>query len=260
MAPQKTLLVALDLGTSSATANHCMVQDRFDPSGTLIREKYDKVLVKEVMDWPGGSKSHATGNVCVPTTLVVEKASRQLLFWGFEAQQYLDDPIPEISSDRVVVIEHIKLLLPNPDDAKTPTNATTRYKAKTEELMNELGKTPFEVFEMFMDRVVEHVVGDANRRFSSTIHNSTFELILAFPGGWPEHVHTRVAEIGAMSMSSAIKKHRLQGITFGTEYVYTVSETICGVREWLGNAIAYAAIPSEGDQQGINLDELEVSC
>jgi hypothetical protein len=249
--------MAIDLGTSATTANYVMVRDSLDADGKQHREKCWSV--NDVRDWPGGHLGDATGNLCVPTDLVYDKALRQLLFWGFEAQHYLDEPFPEINPDRVFVVEHIKLLLPDPDKAKVPTSASARYRNKREELAETLGKHPYEVFEDFMTEVVGHVIESAKRRYNNGIHSCQVELVLAFPSGWPDYIHTAVAEIGARAMKKGISKNCLQNMTFGIENVYTVSETLCGVKEWLRDNIAEATVSVDLDQQTINLDELNVS-
>ena len=59
-------------------------------------------------------------------------------------------------------------------------------------------------------------------------------------------------------MAKAIAANDLQGMVFGIENVYTVSETLCGVKEWLRDTIAEATTSLDLDVQGTNLDELNV--
>jgi hypothetical protein len=254
---QRRVLVAIDLGTSSTTASFARVLEGFDANGKTYREKCGNVI--DVRDWPGGLEGDAIGKVCVPTELVYSKASRQLLFWGFVAQQYLDDPSPEIQPDKVYVVQHIKLLLFDPDEARVHTAATARYRGEREKLKEILDKHPHEVFEDFMAELIEHVVGSANSYYYNGIHSCQVELVLAFPSGWPDYIHTKVAEIGARALEKAIAKHNLQNISFGIENVYTVSETLCGVKEWLRNAIAEARPSTDLGHRTTNLDELNVS-
>jgi hypothetical protein len=254
---QRILVVAIDLGTSATTARYVLVQQFFDADGKVYREKCGSIT--DIRDWPGGLEGDAIGKVCVPTELVYSKALRQLLFWGFEAQQYLDDPSPEIHSDQVIVVEHIKLLLSDPDEAQVPTAVSERYRAEREDLKETLGKHPYEVFEDFMTEVTEHVMGSANSNYYTGVHSHQVELILAFPSGWPDYVHTKVAEIGARTLEKAISTHNLQNMSFGLENVYTVSETLCGVKEWLRNTIAEARASTDLGHPTTNLDELNVS-
>jgi len=254
---QRTLIVSIDLGTSATTASHIIVHDSFTPEGKLHRER-GRVSITNIRDWPGGNKGDATGNVCVPTDLVYSKADRKLLFWGFQAQQYLDDPYPEIHPDTVFVVEHIKLLLQDPDEAKTSTVASERYRVLRNRLIATLGKQPREVFEDFLNELIAHVIGSAHRKYFNGIHSCKVELVLAFPSGWPDYIHTTVAGIGARAMANAITTNDLQNMVFGIEDVYTVSETLCGVKEWLRDTIAEAATSSDLDPQGTNLDELNV--
>lgn len=60
-------------------------------------------------------------------------------------------------------------------------------------------------------------------------------------------------------MTKAISKSSLQNMNFGIENVYTVSETLCGVKEWLRERVAEATFSIDLDQQVINLNELNVS-
>jgi hypothetical protein len=254
---QKTLIISVDLGTSATTASHIIVQDSFTPEGKLHRQR-GRVSITNIRDWPGGNNGDATGNVCVPTDLIYSKEG-QLLCWGFQAQQYLDDPYPEIHPDTVFVVEHIKLLLQDPDEAKIRTVASERYRALRDRLITTLGKQPDEVFEDFLNEVVAHVIESANRKYFTGIGSCKIELVLAFPSGWPDYIHTMVAGIGARAMAKAIAANQLQNIVFGIENVYTVSETLCGVKEWLRDTIAEATTSNDMDLQETNLDELNVS-
>jgi len=258
MMQQRTLIISIDLGTSSTTASHISVNDSFTPDGQLRRER-GRVNIANIRDWPGANKGDATGNICVPTDLIYSKADKKLLFWGFQAQQYLDDPYPEIHPDTVFVVEHIKLLLQDPDNAPTSTVAGERYRGLRARLTETLGKQPHEVFEDFLNEVILHVIGSANRKYFSGISSHKIELILAFPSGWPDFIHTMVAGIGARAMVKAIVAYQLQDMVFGIENVYTVSETLCGVQEWLRDTIAEASESTDLDMQGTkNLDVLSV--
>ena len=254
---QRTLIVSIDLGTSATTASHIIVSDSFTPEGKLRRER-GRVSITNIRDWPGGNNGDATGNVCVPTDLIYSKADRQLLHWGFQAQQYLDDPCPEIHPDTVFVVEHIKLLLQDIDNATTSTPASRRYRALRQRLTVTLRKQPEEVFEDFLNEVIAHIIGSAHRKYFNGICSSNVELVLAFPSGWPDFIHTKVAGIGARAMVRAIAANDLQDMVFGIENVYTVSETLCGVKEWLRDTIAEATTSNNMDLQGTNLDELNV--
>lgn len=254
---QKTLIVAIDLGTSAATASHIIVNDSFTPEGKLRRER-GRVSITNIRDWPGGNIGDATGNVCVPTDLLYNRSDRKLFLWGFHAQQYLDDPYPEIHPDKVFLIEHIKLLLLDPDKAKTSTVASERYRALRDNLITTLGKQPQDVFEDFLNEVIAHIVGSAQRKYFNGISSCKIELVLAFPAGWDDYIHTAVAGIGARSMAKALAANELHNMVFGIENVYTVSETLCGVKEWLRDTIAEATTSIDPDLQATNLDELKV--
>lgn len=252
---QRTLIVSIDLGTSATTASHIIVNDSFTPEGKLRRQR-GRVNITNIRDWPGGSNGDATGNVCVPTDLIYTKEDRKLFLWGFRAQQYLDDPYPEIHPDTVFVVEHIKLLLQDPDSAIISTPASRRYRALRDRLTTTLGKQPEEVFEDFLNEVIAHIIGSANRKYFNGISGFKVELVLAFPSGWRDSIHTRVAGIGARAMAKAIAANDLRDMVFGIENVYTVSETLCGVKEWLRDTIAEAITSIDMNVQGTNLDEL----
>jgi hypothetical protein len=256
---QRTILFAIDLGTSATTANHCFVRDSQDLQGKASRQKSPAVRVTEIQDWPGGNEHDNIGNTFLPTDLIYNKDTGQLVYWGFEAKRYLnnDNPFPEIDPELVFHIEHIKLLIPDPEKAKSVTAASKRYIALRKELIRVLGRQPHEIFEDFMNRVVEHIVTNAHQRWNG-LGNDKIELILAFPSGWDDYIHTMVAEIGARAMQEAIRTLRLQNIIFGIENVHTVSETLCGVKEWFRDAIAEAAVSNEFIET-TNLDELRVS-
>ncbi|KAL5320456.1 hypothetical protein ACEPPN_011261 [Leptodophora sp. 'Broadleaf-Isolate-01'] len=242
---QTTLIVAVDLGTSATTGSHVIVSDSFTPDGKLHRAK-GRVSVTNIRDWPGGSHGDATGN----------PSGAKALLWGFRAQQYLDDPCPDLPPDAVFVVEHIKLLLLDPIIAITDTPASRRYHALRNRLIATLGKQPEDVFEEFLNEVIAHIIGSANRKYFNGISSFKVELVLAFPSGWPEYLHTKVAGTGARAMAKAIAANNLQNMTFGIENVYTVSETLCGVKEWLRDTIAEATTSIELGCQGINLDEV----
>lgn len=156
------------------------------------------------------------------------------------------------------VVEHIKLLLLDPIIAITDTPASRRYHALRNRLIATLGKQPEDVFEEFLNEVIAHIIGSANRKYFNGISSFKVELVLAFPSGWPEYLHTKVAGTGARAMAKAIAANNLQNMTFGIENVYTVSETLCGVKEWLRDTIAEATTSIELGCQGINLDEVHV--
>jgi hypothetical protein len=249
------LIVAVDLGTSATTSSHTRVRDSFDNQGKLRREKLGSV--SDVTDWPGCIEG-ATGNNCVPTDLIYLRNTRELLYWGFEAKEYLDDEFHPLSRSDVFVVETIKLLLPDPDEAKVPSATSERYRAMRKTLAATLDKDPEEVFEDLLSRVLAHVLENATRKYSIPLHNHQIELVLAFPSGWHDHIHTTVARIGARALQKAVITHGLKNIIFGIENVYTVSETLCGVKEWLRETFSEAS-SIDFEPQTTNLDELNVS-
>ncbi len=251
---QPSLIVAFDLGTSTATSNHVLTRDYLDNQGKLHRKKLGNPT--EVKDWPEVADI-ATGN-CVPTILIYRISTCELVFWGFEAKNYLEDPFHELPRSDVFVVETIKLLLPDPEETQLRSAAALeRYRALRRDLMTTLNKHPDEVFEDLLNSLTAHVLDNARRKYSIGLHNHQIELVLAFPSGWPHHIHTTVARIGAGALQKAITAHNLRNMTFGIENVYTVSETICGVKEWLREEVEEA--PAEFEPQAAHLDEFNVS-
>jgi hypothetical protein len=125
--------------------------------------------------------------------------------------------------------------------------------------MLDLGKYPDQVFEDFIERVIQHIVLNASRTYHNRFSNCRVELVLAFPSGWSDSIHTTVAEAGARAMSKAIQNLSLQNIQFGIEDVFTVSETLCGVKQWLGESIPETAESRDDHEESINLGEINVS-
>lgn len=253
---QKRLIVGIDLGTASATASHVIVNDSFTPEGRLHRER-GRATTTNIRDWPGGNIGDATGKVCVPTDLIYEKkAHGKLLYWGYRAQQYQDDPYPDIHPNSVFIIEHIKLLLQDHNDVDGNTVAMERYRALRRTLIATLRRRPEEIFEDFLNEIITHVIGSAHRKYFHGICSTKIELLLAFPSGWPDYLHTMVAKMGSRAMIKALEANNLQNMTFAIENVYTVSETLCGIKEWLRDTIADTS--NDPELPGTNLDELNV--
>jgi len=249
-----TLVTAVDLGTGSTTAQFAVAVDSFDGEGKLQRQKG---RLTEMRAWPGGRKNDTIGNTCLPTDLIYDRATSKLLFWGFQAQQYLDDPSPDIKRQDVFIVEHVKLLLNAPDDDKKSTAASARYSTMRRNLQT-LGKDPYEVFEDFLNEVTNAIICEAKRLSTYSLDKYKHELALAFPSGWPEHIHQRVAAIGAKAMHKSLKNNGISSLKFGIENVFTVSETLCGVKEWLTATIEDASISVDLGPQVSNLAEIQV--
>jgi len=115
------------------------------------------------------------------------------------------------------------------------------------------------VFEAFLNVVIKEIISEAKMRLQNSLDTSKLELALAFPSGWPELVHRKVAAIGARAVQKALEIHDLQQMTFGIQHVYTLSETLCGVKKWLTATIDEASISLDLVPQTSNLDELSVS-
>ena len=110
----RTLIFAYDLGTSALTATFAIARDTFDREGNLQRN-YEGAKRTVVRDWPGGTPGDHLGNACLPQDLIFDKATGDLLYWGFLAQEYLDATLPDIPLEKVFVVQHPKLWLQDPE-------------------------------------------------------------------------------------------------------------------------------------------------
>ncbi|KAF4631492.1 hypothetical protein G7Y89_g6638 [Cudoniella acicularis] len=246
MAPvQKNLLAAIDLGTGSQAAAYALVEDSRSADGSLRREKPQR-SPRQVGTWPGsydGGKN--LGDYCLPSVQVWLKSTRQLLFWGFAAQAYLNLHFPDPPLEDVYIVDHPKLLLLDHDRIGVRTVNSEQFRAEREELEAVLGKSPREVFEEGLKPVVKHVMESARddyAQYYESLNSCKVELVLAFPAGWPDYIHTMVAGCGARAMGHAISSLGLENVVFGIEDVYTVSETMCGVKEWLRDIVGEVAV------------------
>ncbi|TVY83310.1 hypothetical protein LSUE1_G001552 [Lachnellula suecica] len=246
--PSGALVIAIDLGTSTATALYAVARDSYDEEGKTKREFK---TVSKMTAWPGCRRSDEIA--CLPTDLIYEKATGQLLYRGYQAQHYLDEPSPEIKREDVFIVEHNKLLLYV--DEETITSA--RYQATRDEILRVLGKTPFEIFQDFLDNIISQIIEVAKRSINSPLEFYKLELGLAFPSGWPPHIHSNVAGTGARAVIKALAANKLSDMSFGLENVFTHSETISGIKEWLRTAIEAAEHSIDLSPQKLNIDGLE---
>src|SRR4051812_8806052 len=103
---QQCLVIALDLGTSATTGQWALAADSYNRRGELDR---NAIPIKNPVDmraWQGAN-GDPLGNICLPTDLVYERATKKLLHWGFWAKEYLDEPSPDIPREDVFVVQHI---------------------------------------------------------------------------------------------------------------------------------------------------------
>ncbi|TVY59197.1 hypothetical protein LCER1_G000355 [Lachnellula cervina] len=254
------LVVAIDLGTSATTALYTVAVDSWDKHGKLQRKRLFR-KEPEMVAWPGSRPNDSIGRPCLPTDLVYDRATGQLRLWGFSAQKYLDDPFEQTKRGEDFIVHNIKLLLNDPNAKWEQTPASERYSSARHNLISVLRKGPYEVFEDYLIEVVEHIIGYAKgstRGRLNSFKSFKIELSLAFPSGWPVYIHQRVAEIGCRAVQKAVMTHGLENTVFGIEDVYTVSETLCGVKEWLSKAVEEdLSMAVDLDPQTPNLDELQ---
>lgn len=134
------------------------------------------------------------------------------------------------------VIEAPKTLLAD-DDGLLVTPVEKRRSERRGEIWQKLRKRPFEVYEDFLNVLLNHVLSShigGNKRavFPGLEISSAINLILAFPAGWTQTIHAQLAQSAATAMRKAISNNKLHLSTFNIQNVWTTSETICGVKEW----------------------------
>jgi hypothetical protein len=254
---QGCLLGGIDLGTSATTAQLLLVRDSYDAEGKLHRESLGSAV--EMKSWQGARRDDPIGNICLPTDMVYDRTSKNLLCMGFQAQEYMDDPKPEPPRTRVFIVEHIKLLLMDPKKTAVSPQTAARYNRMRDELKRVLDKSPDDIFQDFLDKVVGEIIRAAKAWFRISLATYKFELALAFPSGWQDVVHRRVTAIAARSVKKALELHGLETMAFGIQDVYTLSETECGAKQWLAAAINDEALELDLSPKALNLDELTVS-
>jgi hypothetical protein len=230
---RRVLIIAIDPGTSTLSARYVIAYDRFSHQSHLERFIISEVSV--VDNWPGSS---SPGVIYLPTTLVYSKLSKELLHWGFAAHTHLEEEETVMNRLKEVVIENIKIVLQQPEDTTELDRVSSlpRHRETRNLITQVLNKTPDEIFEEFLTVTLTHVFERATLEhaagsfFSEAIH---VELVICFPGGWSGALHTRVAKLAANAMQSSMEKCQVRVDSFGLQDVYTVSETLSGIREWL---------------------------
>ncbi|EHL00963.1 hypothetical protein M7I_3081 [Glarea lozoyensis 74030] len=226
------LIIAIDPGTSTLSARYAIAYDSFNDQGQLEREVIQESLVD---NWPSSS---SPGAIYLPTTLVFSKVSKELLHWGFAAQTYLEEEETVMNRLEEVVIENVKIVLQQPEDATELDRVSSlpRHRETRNLITQVLGKTPDDIFEEFLTVTLSHIFERAilehaaRSFFSQSIH---VEFVICFPGGWSGALHTRVAKLAANAMQKSMEKCQVRVDNFGLQDVYTVSETLSGIREWL---------------------------
>ncbi|KAL2069422.1 hypothetical protein VTL71DRAFT_14101 [Oculimacula yallundae] len=225
------LLFASDLGTSTATFMGTLAEDSFDANGTLCRRALGPTF--EMVYWPGGNGDSDDGDPFLPTELVYDRETRKLIAWGFDAAQFLKEVNQPM--ERYFVVRHIKLLLMDPDTATSQTALTARSRVMRERIDTVLGKTPWDVFQDFFNCMSGAAVDKILEALCHTIQPSRFELVIAFPPGWPPAVHQQVSALCTIGVDKVLQKNgfNIKNECFTNENVYAVSETLCGVNKWL---------------------------
>lgn len=253
-----SFFLALDLGTTATTARYSFVRDSFTSTGIPRRTLISRT--EDVHDWPHIPPDYPMGNPCLPTDLVYLRETGELYEWGFGATRYLGNLQEGLAIEQVLVIEHIKLLLLGLDDITNTSALSSTQRAMCQTILQVLGKTQFEVFQDLLTCVFSHILESAQSRKGRILSETeNIELSLAFPSGWPEKVHSRVAEIGHKAMSQAMERQNLDWLKFSMENVYTVSETLCGAKEWLKEVISDSIESEDPNAERNNIEDLNVS-
>jgi hypothetical protein len=247
------LIIAIDPGTSGLAATYALGRDTFDKNTGKKSRFIIPHTETQVDNWPGSSRGVSPGHVCLPTTLIYHRVSGQLLHWGFAAQKHLADQDPTIDRMQELVVENVKLLLPNPREITQldKVSELPRHKSARAELANILGYQPSQVFGDLMRNCLSHILETAivqfspGGYFSGPIH---IELVICFPGGWHSSLHTNIAKLSADALRKEIGKHEVDVDSFGLQDIYTVSETLCGIRCWLDTNLVDEAESTDPDR------------
>jgi hypothetical protein len=260
---RKTLVIAVDPGTSALSLIYGIGSDSFTADGKLKRTM-NLHKMKEFEEWPGSGEGSAKGNSCLPTTLIYSISSKKLLHWGFDAQHHIADHHPAIKRDEELVVENLKLLLMDyaAVSCADQVSQLPRHREARTKIISVLEKQPCDVFEDFLTEIFSHVIKkikehyEAHENFLDHIH---IELVICFPSGWNAPLHTRVAQLSVVAMWKSIERNGLRNISFGLEDVYTESETLCGVKEWLKSEYLAEEGPVDFYRSQSNLGILKVS-
>lgn len=231
---QTVLVFGLDLGTGLAACFVTRQLEKARPNGELIRTSIQGESMKVVNDW--GFKA---GDPFVPTALVYSIRTRQLLYWGFQATTFMQkitkSPTKFPPRSDFHIVENVKVLLRDPSCAGIPPETAERYRNRVAELHDVLGKTPWDCFTDFTIAFLHQCVAVANK--NGYANNNKIEVAVALPSGYSQDVHSKAEATITGSMRMAIDNHKLQNTVFGIENVYMVSETECGIKAWLYDAV-----------------------
>jgi hypothetical protein len=252
MAHQTQLIIALDPGTSGLAATYALGRDTFDNHGRKSRSIIPNTET-QVDNWPGASRGVSPGHVCLPTTLIYHRVSKTLLHWGFAAQKHLAKQDPAIDRKQELVVENVKLLLPHLQEVTQldKVSELPRHKKARIELFEVLGKEPSEVFGDLLRICFSHILKTAVTQFAprGCFSNPThIELVICFPGGWHSTLHTDIAKLSADALQGAITKNNVLVDSFGLQDIYTVSETLCGIRCWMQTNLVDEAESTDPDR------------
>lgn len=115
--------------------------------------------------------------------------------------------------EEVFVVRHPKLWLEDPEKTRRFTKASARYCRQSQAAFQILHKTPYEIYEIGLTPAIEHVLESAQRNYAASggISGCKVELVLAYPSGWDDYIHKRVAMISARVLKGAFAKHDYSG-------------------------------------------------
>lgn len=230
-------ILALDLGTSTSPAK-CVIVEEKEKDNQIVR---NKVLLsphtEEISDWPCSSPVPLSFRARLPTYLIYSLDDGRLVYWGFEAKDIIEQCPERIARDNLFAVEAPKTLLMDTRSSPTTPVEKRRHDRRIE-LSEKIGRQPHEIYEHFLDKLFGHVLssnlGDTERDlFQWLSHCNAIELVLAFPSGWPPSIHAQLSQSAARAMQKAISSNHLTHLSFRIADIFTTSETICGVKEWL---------------------------
>jgi hypothetical protein len=184
---KRTCIISADFGTSSGCVSYEIVTDRFvegQPTRTVNTSTKDTIK-----NWPCSAQQHTTGVHCLPMVAIYSTGTRELVYWGFAAQNRLDTSDPRVDRTKDFVIHSIKMLLQSAKDTRNvgQLHLPPKHISAQRNIRRVLGKTPEEIYREFATKVFSHVISNLKVKFAAVpgiFHDLHTELILCLPGGW----------------------------------------------------------------------------
>ena len=249
MAKPYEAIIAIDLGTSTTTTKIVFVYQE-EINGQIHRKRVNFPLhSEEVSDWPFSSPVPLGFRSRLPTYLIYSLERGDLMYWGFEAKEIVENTPEKIKKENLFVVEAPKTLLADGEITPT-TQVEQRRNDRRKEMWERVRKRPFEVYQDFLCVLLNHVLSSHLGEFKRDVYRGlefshSINLVLAFPAGWNLTIHAKLAQSATIAMRRAIHKNGLNHLPFQTANVWTTSETICGVKEWFKGCMEGVILSSD---------------